>query len=390
MVVVASRRALRHLVWAPGELGAARAFVHGDLRVEGDLHDALAHVWRHLDAARGGTPAGRRIRPGIIARAAVLAVRLGAVGPRPPRPESESALTGDLHSTSRDRAAISHHYDLSNEFYERILDPQLAYSCGYHRPGDTLEQAQFAKLELICEKLALQPGMRLLDIGCGWGALALHAAEHHGVAVTGVTLSGEQRDFVLKRAATRGLSDRIDVSLRHYRDIGPTTTGPAVFDAVTSIEMGEHVGDAEYRGFAAAVHDHLRPGGRALVQQMSRIHGDHPGGGPFIETYIAPDMHMKPLHRTLEHFAGAGLEVLAVEGMREHYPRTVAGWSANLTAHHDELVALVGIEMVRVWQLYLAGGSLAFEQGRMGVDQILLSRPASPSTAATSEDAWTS
>lgn len=385
LVTIRSKRAIRHVIGSPGELGAARAYVQGDVDVDGDLLAALRGVWT---AWREASPPSPRLRPSTALRGLALAARLGAIGRRPPAPAAEATLSGQLHSTDRDRQAISHHYDLSNEFYELILDPTMAYSCGFHTSDDlSLHDAQVAKLDLICRKLGLEPGMRLIDIGSGWGSLSLHAAEHYGVHVTGVTLSGEQRDFVLKRAAERGLQGRVDISLRHYREL---SIADGTIDAVASVEMGEHVGRADYPGFTAAIARYLRPGGRALIQQMSRIHGDHPGGGPFIETYIAPDMHMMPLSDTIELIAGAGLEIGDVQAMREHYPRTVAGWATNLESHWDEALALIGEENARVWRLYLAGGSLAFEQHRMGVDQILATKPALDGSSGlpTSPSAW--
>ncbi len=381
VVVVHDKRAFRHVLHSPGELGIARAYVQGHLDIEGDLSDGLRSVWSAVREARESDPsAGRpKVTAGRALKAAGLAVRLGAVGRRPALPQAESALTGELHSRERDRAAISHHYDLSNDFYELILDEQMAYSSGFHtHPDQTLEEAQTAKLDLVCRKLGLEPGMRMVDIGSGWGSLTLHAAQHYGVHVTGVTLSSEQRDFVMKRAAERGLQGRVEVSLRHFRDLSQAGVPDGQIDAIASIEMGEHVGDAEYEVFTAAIHRYLRPGGRVLIQQMSRSNGavgDHPGGGPFIETYIAPDMHMKPLAKTIGLIAAPGLEIRDVQAMREHYPQTVAAWSQRLEQNWDRAVELVGEEMARVWRLYLAGGSLAFEENRMGVDQILAVKP---------------
>ena len=368
VVVVRRRRALRHLVWSPGELGLARAYVTGDLDVEGDLAEGLRRVW---DVLRDN---GRVTRPGSrqLAAAATTLARLGAVGPRPKRPVAESLLSGRLHTRRRDRAAISHHYDLSNDFYRLILDPaHLAYSCAYYThddPAYPLVDAQRDKLDLVCRKLGLREGDRLLDIGCGWGSLSLHAAREYGAHVTGVTLSGAQRDHVEKVASAEGLDDRVAVRLQHFADLDERG-----MDAVASLEMGEHVGEDEYAGFADTIFSSLRPGGRALIQQMSR--GDvAPGGGAFIETYIAPDMHMKPLHTTLRLLTAPGLEVRHVEAMREHYPRTVAAWARTLEDNWQRAVDLVGEQTARVWRLYLAGGALAFEQNRMGVDQILLVR----------------
>jgi len=372
LVLIRSRRALRHLIWRPGELGLARAYVTGELDLEGDLTDGLRRVWRAVRERPAAPTQSRRDQLLARARAVRTVARLGAIGPRPPRPASESRLTGRLHTTFRDRAAISHHYDLSNAFYQLLLDPQMAYSCAYWPADDPtypLEAAQRDKLDLVCRKLALTEGSRLLDVGCGWGSLALHAAQHYGARVVGVTLSVEQRDFVRARAAERGVADRLDIRLQHYRDVPDSG-----FDAVSSIEMGEHVGRREYVDFAARLHGFLRPQGRLLVQQMSR-NGTAPGGGPFIETYIAPDMHMKSLATTIGLLEDAGLEIREVQAMREHYPRTVRAWLATLEARWDDAVAIVGVEVARVWRLYLAGGALAFEENRMGVDQILAVRP---------------
>ncbi|MEU5317054.1 cyclopropane-fatty-acyl-phospholipid synthase family protein [Streptomyces sp. NPDC021056] len=372
VVVVRSRRALRRLLWQPGELGLAQAYVTGEVDVEGDLAQGLRTVWA-AQRERGLRPP--RLTPADRGRALATAVRLGAVGPRPSAPASQARLRGGLHSRARDRAAISHHYDLSNDFYGLLLDDTMAYSCGYwasSEPGFGPADAQRAKLELICRKLALAPGARLLDIGCGWGSLTLHAAERHGVRVTAVTLAGEQAAHVRERVRELGLTDLVEVVRQDYRDI--RDGGVEGYDAVATVEMGEHVGDVEYPAFAAALHRLVRPGGRVLVQQMSRGPGA-PGGGPFIEAYIAPDMHMRPLGETVGLLEGAGLEVRHTESLREHYVRTVTAWHRTLEEHWDRFAALVGEETARVWRLYLVGAALAFEEGRMGVDQILSVRP---------------
>ena len=396
VVVIRSKRALRHIIWKPGELGVARAYVQGDLDVEGDLGDGLRAMWDAVRNARiaDGSAGRPSIGPKQVAKAVALAVRLGAIGKRPPAPAAESNLSGELHSKERDQAAISHHYDLSNDFYELILDPNMAYSSGFHvTPEMTLEEAQTAKLHLICKKLDLRPGMRMVDIGSGWGSLTLFAAEHYGVHVTGVTLSVEQRDYVMGKAAERGLADRVDVSLRHFRDLEASGVRDGEIDAIASIEMGEHVGDAEYVVFVDSIFRYLKPGGRALIQQMSRSNdapGDSPGGGPFIETYIAPDMHMKPLAKTIGLIAASGLEIRDVQAMREHYPQTVAGWAQKLEDNWDVAVKLIGEENARVWRLYLVGGALAFEENRMGVDQILSVKPSPRGVSGmpTSPMAW--
>ncbi|MFY9920394.1 MAG: cyclopropane-fatty-acyl-phospholipid synthase family protein [Mycobacterium sp.] len=364
VLVVRSRRALRRLLWAPGEMGLARAYVTGDLDVEGDLGDGLRRAWR-VGRAR---PAAR-LTPRQRVKAAALAARLGAVGPPPKRPASEARLTGRLHTRKRDIAAIAHHYDLSNEFYELLLDEHMAYSSAFFTDADqSLHDAQTAKLDMICRKLELQQGQRLLDVGCGWGSLILHAARHYGVRALGVTLSAEQRDFVAHRIAEQGLADRVEVRRQDYRELG---CQHAQFDAVGSVEMGEHVGEQQYPTYVDVMHRVLKPGGRLLLQQMSRGENTAPGGGPFIEAYIAPDMHMRPLWRTLKYVQDGGFEVRHVEAMREHYVRTAEHWLATLEKNFDRFVALQGEEVARVWRLYLVGGALAFEQGRMGVDQIL-------------------
>ncbi|MFG3283341.1 class I SAM-dependent methyltransferase [Streptomyces sp. NPDC048111] len=371
VVVLRSSRALRRLLWQPGELGLAQAYITGDLDLEGDLSAGLSAAWRAVRERRPHS--GRRV-PHRHLTAALTALRCGAVGPRPPAPGvAQARLRGKLHSTGRDRAAVSHHYDLSNDWYALLMDESMAYSCAYWtRPDDpqySLADAQRDKLHLVCRKLALEPGARLLDVGCGWGSLSLHAAQHYGARVTAVTLSREQRDFVVARVRERGLDDLVQVHLRHYRELEG-----ADYDAVCAIEMGEHVGEAAYPDFAARLHSQLRPGGRLLIQQMSRG-TSAPGGGAFIEAYIAPDMHMRPLGETVALLENAGLEVRAVESLREHYVRTIAAWYATLEERWADFVALAGQETARVWRLYLAGSGLAFAERRMGVDQILAVRP---------------
>jgi cyclopropane-fatty-acyl-phospholipid synthase len=372
LVELRSPDALRRMLWHPGELGAAQAYVTGELEVHADLGAALSHVFE-VGRARGLSG-----RPGLTAYVeAVRAIRsIGIVGRPLPAPASQARVRGRLHSRKRDRRAIGHHYDLSNDFYALLLDPSMAYSCAYYGddPGDTgqqsVESAQRAKLDLVCRKLDLAPGRTLLDVGCGWGSLSLHAAEHFGAQVVGVTIAAEQKRFIDARIRERGLGGRVEIRLQDYREVPERD----VFDAVGSLEMGEHVGERRYPTYVDVLARSVRPGGRVLVQQMSRT-GRHPGGGPFIESFIAPDMHMRPVGETVALLERGGLEVRDVHGLREHYVRTVAGWLENFERHLPELTALVGEEVVRVWRLYLVGGALAFRDGRMGVDQILCVRP---------------
>lgn len=372
VLVVRSRRALRRLLWRPGEIGLARAYVTGDIDVQGDLADGLRRAWR-LARERPAVS----ISPGGRVVAALRAARLGALGPPPRTPASEARPSGRLHSRRRDRAVIAHHYDLSNDFYRLLLDDHMAYSAAYFTDaGQSLHDAQTAKLDLICHKLGLQPGMRLLDVGCGWGSLILHAVYNYGVRATGITLSGQQREFIEARAAERGLSDSVEVRLQDYRDFGNDPASAGVFDAVGSVEMGEHVGEQWYPAYVRILGRALRPGGKLLLQQMSRRADAAPGGGAFIEAYIAPDMHMRPLWQTLRYLQDGDFEIASVQAMREHYARTAACWIATLDGRFDEFVALLGEEVARVWRLYMTGGMLAFEEGRMGVDQILAVKPA--------------
>ncbi|HEV7192448.1 MAG TPA: DUF1365 family protein [Jatrophihabitantaceae bacterium] len=393
VLVIRSRRALRRLLWAPGELGLGRAYVSGDIDVDGPgtPSDALAAGLRQVwQLARNRPEAGVHLSARGMLRATAAAARLGAVGKPPKPPAAEARLSGTLHSRGRDRAAIAHHYDLSNDFYGLLLDETMAYSSAYFTaPDQPLADAQRAKLDLICRKLDLRPGMRLLDVGCGWGSLILHAAEHYGVHATGVTLSAQQRDHIAKLIADRGLSHLVTVRLQDYRELAGTSEQ---FDAVSSIEMGEHVGQDQYPTYAGILFGAVKPTGRLLLQQMSRRTDAAPGGGAFIESYIAPDMHMRPVSQTVGFLEHAGFEIRDVQAMREHYVRTVQCWIDTFESRYDEFVALVGEEVARVWRLYLVGGALSFEEGRMGVDQILAVKqtadgrsamPSAPSWAAT-------
>ncbi|HJQ03820.1 MAG TPA: cyclopropane-fatty-acyl-phospholipid synthase family protein [Nocardioides sp.] len=364
LVELRSPQALRRLLRSPGELGAAQAYVSGDADLPGDLDTTLGLL---MGAGRDAAP-GVRPRVRALLRALRVAREAELLGRPPAAPATQAKIRGRLHSRARDRASISHHYDLSNEFYSLILDESMAYSSGYHATPETpLAEAQRAKLDLIIAKLGLRPGDTLLDVGCGWGSLTIHAAKK-GIRVTGVTIAAEQQRFVQERIDALGLGELAQVRVCDYRD----ATGS--YDAVASVEMGEHVGEGNYPTYAQVLHDRVRPGGHVLVQQMSRT-GRHPGGGPFIESFIAPDMHMRPVGETVAFLERAGLELRDVHALREHYVLTVAGWLARFESNVDRLTELVGEEMVRVWRLYLVGGGAAFRDGRMGVDQILTVRP---------------
>ncbi len=374
VVVVRNRRALRRLVWRPDEVGLARAYVSGDLDLQGDVFAALQAA---------SVVVGRDVQPSLRLstprRRELLgaAVRLGALGPPPSPPQEEvRRLRGAKHSRYRDRAAVSHHYDVGNDFYRLVLGPSLVYSCAYWtRPDDpayTLEDAQRDKLELVCRKLGLAPGMRLLDVGCGWGSLVLHAAQQHGVRAVGITLSQQQAELAAKRVSEAGLSDAVDIRLQDYRDVDD---GP--YDAIASIGMAEHVGAPRYAEYAAALHRLLRPGGRLLNHQIARRPGAAgPSRETFISAYVFPDGELLPLAETVGTLEDAGFEVRDVEALREHYPWTLRRWVANLEAHWDQAVALTSEGRARVWRLYMAGSALGFEANRLGVNQVLAVRPA--------------
>lgn len=387
-VELRSPQALRRLLRHPGELGAAQAYVTGELEVHGDLVEALTYV-RRLAQARGLSQSvtgwnPKEWKPGAWVGALRTLNEIGGVGRPPEPPRSQAQVRGRLHSKLRDRKVISHHYDLSNEFYAVLMDETMAYSSGYwtsQDPGYGLVEAQRDKLDLVCRKLGVGPGVRLLDVGCGWGSLTLHAAQHYGATVRALTISTEQRTYVADQVTRRGLSDLVEVEVLDYRD-APARFGDR-FDAVSSIEMGEHVGARNYPTYVDVLRRSVRPGGRVLIQQMSRPGkggGKYPGGGPFIEAFIAPDMTMRPVGETVALIEAGGLEVRDVHALREHYVRTIEAWAARFEAGRERVFELVGEEVYRVWRLYLAGGMLTFRDGRMGVDQILAVRPGASHT----------
>ncbi|MCJ1678932.1 cyclopropane-fatty-acyl-phospholipid synthase family protein [Streptomyces sp. APSN-46.1] len=381
-LVLTHRRALRRMLWKPGELGLARAWVAGDLTVEGDLFELLDRVagllWEREPAAEPARPAAGTLALLREPRARAAVRELIALArpwtPPPPPPEEAVRRGGSPHTKGRDRQAISHHYDVGNEFYEHVLGPSMVYSCAYWSPGGTLEDAQRDKLDLVCRKLNLRPGARLLDVGCGWGSMALHAAREYGVRVTGITLSREQAVYARKRVAEEGLADLVEIRVQDYRDV---KDGP--YDAISSIGMAEHVGAARYRDYARTLHALLRPGGRLLNHQIARppepdeaaYHVDE-----FIDAYVFPDGELSPLGSTVGELERAGFEVRDVEALREHYALTLRAWVARLERHWEEAVRLTSPGRARVWLLYMAACALGFERGRLGVNQVLAVRSA--------------
>ena len=372
VVVVRSRRALRRMAWAPGQLGLGRAYVAGEIDVEGDMFatfSALTTVGRLAETEHVPGPSRRE-----QLRLLRIAARLGAIGPDPAAPPEEIPPTprGRRHTRNRDAAAISHHYDVGNDFYALVLGPSMVYSCAVWTDESTgLDAAQEAKLDLVCRKLGLAPGMRLLDVGCGWGSMALHAAQHYGVDVVGVTLSTEQAALAAKRVAEAGLTERVEIRVQDYRDVDD---GP--FDAISSIGMAEHVGRAQTAGYAAHLTGLLRPGGRLLNHAIAwNAAPTHQDADTFIARYVFPDGELLGLAAMTGALEAAGLEVLDVEALRRHYALTLRAWVARLEEHWDEAVAATSEGRARVWRLYMAASALAFEAGHMGVNQILTQRP---------------
>ncbi|WP_330458256.1 cyclopropane-fatty-acyl-phospholipid synthase family protein [Streptomyces sp. NBC_00820] len=380
VLVVRNRRALRHMLFKPGELGLARAWVAGDLDVEGDLYTALGAVAGMLwERGEGGRTLVQALRDPDVRVGARELLRLAGppLPPTPPREEVRRAR--HLHTRRSDRRAISHHYDVGNDFYEIVLGPSMVYSCAYWEDGGTLETAQRDKLELVCVKLGLKPGQRLLDVGCGWGSMAIHAAREHGVGVVGVTLSQEQAAYARKRVADEGLTDRVEIRVQDYRDV---PDGP--YDAISSIGMAEHVGAERYLDYARDLYALLRPGGRLLNHQIAR-RPQHDESAynvdAFIDAYVFPDGELAPIGTTVTQLERAGFEVRDVESIREHYARTLREWVAGLEADWEHAVRLTSPGRARVWRLYMAACALAFERNRIGVNQVLAIR--TPETGAS-------
>jgi cyclopropane-fatty-acyl-phospholipid synthase len=367
-VVLHSPLALRRLLWSPGELGLCRAYVAGDLDIEGEVFDVLDLRDGLPSAGDGEVQIGFALRD--LPHLWRTAQRLGAVGAPPPLPAEEARLRGWRHGRRRDADAISHHYDVGNDFYRLVLGPSLTYSCAYWADeAFDLAAAQTAKYELISRKLDLQPGMRLLDIGCGWGGMVLHAAQHHGVRAVGITLSREQATLARERVVEAGLADRVEIRVQDYRDVGDKP-----FDAVSSIGMFEHVGLSRTEEYFRDVHRLLRPGARVLNHAISR---PTPSGRSaisprsFMGRYVFPDAELIEVGQVVSAMQRTGTEVRDVESLREHYARTLRSWLANLEGDWDRAQRIVGPARARVWRLYIAASALGFEQNRLAIHQVL-------------------
>jgi cyclopropane-fatty-acyl-phospholipid synthase len=355
--------ALAHFLRAPGTLGLGRAYVDGSLAVD-DLDAAFIVVDTWQSPAIGTLDRARLVL--AIAAAA-------APGGLPRRPRLELLLRGERHSPQRDAAAIRYHYDVGNEFFALFLDETMTYSCAiFSRGAQTLEEAQRTKLDLVASKLGLQPGMKLLDVGCGWGSFAIHAACEYGVTVTGITLSTAQAELARRRVTEAGLDGRVEIRVEDYRRLPPES-----FDAIASIGMSEHVGESRIDLYARSLLALLRPGGLLLNHAIAGLDpDDDPLDDLFSTRYVFPDGETPPLSRVQLALERAGFHTEHVEGFREDYSVTLRHWAQRLDEHLDRAEQLAGSERTRVWRLYLRAARNGFDAGHTAVYQVRARKPA--------------
>ncbi len=363
-----NERGLSYLLTAPGDLGFARAYVAGDLQLvgvpEGDPYEAMKLLLNQVQFKM--PPAAQTVR---------LLRSLGLSSLVPPTPPSEEhlpkwrrAVEGVRHSRERDAEAIGHHYDVSNRFYELVLGPSMTYTCAVFPTGSApLEQAQEEKYDLICRKLNLQRGDRLLDLGCGWGTMVRFAAKHYGARALGVTLSAEQAVWARTQIEDEGLSTLAEVRYSDYRDVPEGD-----FNAISSIGLTEHIGVKNYPAYFEFALSKLQPGGRMLNHCITRPDNRSRAlAGQFIDRYVFPDGELAGAGTIVTAMQDAGFEVRHLENLREHYGLTLAAWCENLVNHWDEALAEVSIGRARVWGLYMAGSRLAFERNEIELHHVL-------------------
>jgi cyclopropane-fatty-acyl-phospholipid synthase len=370
-VTVRSPVAVAYLAQAPGGLGLARAYVAGHLDVEGDMYEALARMTNVQNINMTVAEKLRLLR--ALGGPKLLVHRM----PPPPQEVTQGRrlLAGRLHSKSRDASAISHHYDVSNRFYEWVLGPSMAYTCAcYPNEDATLEEAQAYKFDLVARKLGLHEGMRLLDVGCGWGGMVIHAAREYGVKALGVTLSAQQAAWAQAAIEREGLSGLAEVRHMDYRDVPETG-----FDAVSSIGLTEHIGKQNLQDYFSFLYRKLNVGGRLLNHCITRPDNIEPAirKAGFINRYVFPDGELEGPGYLISLMHDTGFEVRHEENLREHYAKTLAAWGNNLDAHWDEAVAEVGQGNARVWRLYMAGSRLGFDRNHIELHQVLCVRLAS-------------
>lgn len=364
-LVVRSPAALARVVREPNEVGLGRAWVTGELDVEGDFDEALG-----AGEAMRGLAFGARDKLAALAAAR----RLGALRLRAPAPPgSEARLSGRRHSLRRDSAAVRHHYDVSNAFFRIVLGPTMVYSCAYFAsPDEGLDAAQERKLDVVCGKLRLQAGERFLDVGCGWGSLVVHAAERYGVHAVGITLSEPQAELARERAAAAGVADRCEIRVADYRELHNDP-----YDKIASVGMVEHVGAGRLGEYARTLRSLLRPGGLLLNHGITRASPRAWDDKSFVARFVFPDGELESVGTIVRELERAGLEVRDVESLREHYALTLRRWLANLAAAREQAIAEAGEERERIWRLYMTGAARSFEHGDISVHQVLAAAPGS-------------
>ncbi|MEN3535977.1 class I SAM-dependent methyltransferase [Microbispora sp. ZYX-F-249] len=363
-IEVKSPVAVAYLAQAPGELGLARAYISGHIDVHGDMYTLLDRMW---SLTLNDLPLSEKIAAVRSLGIKPLLMRV----PPPPQEARQSTLAklGSRHAKQRDAEVIHHHYDVSNRFYEWVLGPSMAYTCAtFPRADATLEEAQYTKFDLVAKKLGLKPGMRLLDVGCGWGGMVMHAAKEYGVKGLGVTLSRQQAEWAQKAIAEAGLSELAEVRHMDYRDVAETG-----FDRVSSIGLTEHIGKDNLPSYFSFLYGKLKPGGRLLNHCITRPTSTEKSinKSGFINRYVFPDGELESVGYLIRQMEDTGFEIRHEENLREHYALTLREWCKNLDAHWDEAVEEVGQGTARVWRLYMAGSVVGFERNKVQLHQVL-------------------